>query len=788
MEEIAFSNIHIIAIDSLDVKESDVHQLKLIGEIYIKFLQTDKERLRLTLPIYSEKLIDNVTNYLKRINLIYTLRHSFQVTDFSNKCIFNYFTYKKNKHLPHNDYQLSFIGKKNNTLKWEQSTITKLDEFLPVFNTNQFQEFQQLDTIYNTFPVFKSIKKSKLINSPIEIDLEECLLTVKRGDIHDQSIIGSHDINQLSSDSDEVISNKADELEKYDFKVKALVRYPYHNNIHNFLSQEYTKLFEVCFNSRFVYNEEQLEQFDISLLPSELSYDKSQTVISIEDYYDIVNTNHNPDLYNLFKTFKREWRSCDFNIYKTPFPKYLFAFINPNKSIDEWKALFEKNYPAVAQKPIMNIVNKIIEELYDLDWVGCFFRERKSEKIIFEFPNLKGNKFKRLADAYSSFKNYVQDLNYTRSQSKEVCYQLNSFDLIDIVNKLQNSKNLNSIKYVVPDFIFYSYNNWIVYQTYKYQIGVLNSEIRKSLFFNNDDYSTKLSTLKQWTIEKHKEYTKRYNVKKDLIVVDDEMPDDEDISIEDLEFNNEEENSVQLKEISDQVVSFYEIETSSNETYNIKADEKVYALRNTLVFINPEQISRGDLFFSMKDVMTLIEKSDFYDRLSNIPEEVLDFQYKLYSVSDAYNKLNARGLIYKAGSHYFTENYCIAKNDFKSDLFKIPRKKEYWKIICEFLGLESSVMNLAFVSYYGRSKRNLIKEMYNKTFKCLIANNSFGESNNPKIIQEISSIVDQYKDTVFSDVKDFDIQETSESILEIINNELLEILKEVKNIKPIKDE
>ena len=69
-------------------------------------------------------------------------------------------------------------------------------------------------------------------------------------------------------------------------------------------------------------------------------------------------------VYELFRELKTSWKQYNFNIYVSPYPKYWFMFINPIVTIDEWIELFERNYPLVSQRPIMNVVREIIKELH----------------------------------------------------------------------------------------------------------------------------------------------------------------------------------------------------------------------------------------------------------------------------------------------------------------------------------------------------------------------------------------------------------------------------------------
>jgi hypothetical protein len=203
-----------------------------------------------------------------------------------------------------------------------------------------------------------------------------------------------------------------------------------------------------------------------------------------------------------------------------------------------------------------------------------------------------------------------------------------------------------------------------------------------------------------------------------------------------------------------------------------------------LTSINAKYLIPGDLFFTNADIYKLLDKNNVFDKLSEIPQNVLNFQFQLYCIPNAYSKLNKLGLSYSTGEAYFNSTYCLAGDKLNNQSFKLPRKWKFWVIICEFLNIDFNEMNLAFISYYGATKRNQIKQLYKRVFSYLIENNSFGMIDNPKTKYDVEQIVSEYKD-IFEQVKDFDL---TESILNSISNELLSVINEVESIKLINNE
>jgi uncharacterized protein YozE (UPF0346 family) len=48
--------------------------------------------------------------------------------------------------------------------------------------------------------------------------------------------------------------------------------------------------------------------------------------------------------------------------------------------------------------------------------------------------------------------------------------------------------------------------------------------------------------------------------------------------------------------------------------------------------------------------------------------------------------LEKHGLVYK-NEKYFNEKYVLKEEDYTSENFILPKKKDNWKIICEYLGI-----------------------------------------------------------------------------------------------------
>ena len=270
--------------------------------------------------------------------------------------------------------------------------------------------------------------------------------------------------------SEEAVIEYEDELCNQDIKNLISIRYPYHKNIHGYLLDIGKKKFDLIFNSRFCYYA--MQDNDVVLLPKELDSVKSIPIVSIVNF-EILNTNHSVELFNLLDGFYNNWKEYDFNKFTTPFPKYWLLFINPSIDKEDWFEMFKLDYPNVAEKPIINEIKKIIYLIHALDWGRQIIKEIKKPVLL--LPDIKGARKKKLEKSLNSFKHYLTKLNskvvfvenddnYDYADYSEVLL-LDAFNIINLANIFQKN---NELKVLTPDFLYFHYQPWIKYHILDY--------------------------------------------------------------------------------------------------------------------------------------------------------------------------------------------------------------------------------------------------------------------------------------------------------------------------------
>lgn len=768
MEKLEFKDIHNVIIDFLNVETSN--ELEIIGYWYFRFLESNELKLSLYLPYYSVEFTKLTFNYIRSFTTTYKLLQSDKLNDFGNTCLFDIFS--KSSNVKIDDLTLDFSTKKENIAKWGEDTLTKLDVFLPVFNKEEITYYNKPKTIRTTFELLKSIRSTGILNFPTLIKLDEKMLSFDNIGIVDNAFISENLFSIKNTPDDDYAMEIEEELIAKKINISLLIKYPYSKKPHPFLINIAEKKFNLIFNTRFAYNE--ILENDIFLL-------KDETQIKTKIVYSIVDTNHNKKLYELFKSLREQWDNLELNKFTTPFPKYWFLFLNPTLTAEAWLVQFKNDFPVIADQPIIHVIANIIKEIIELKWIDKVIEN--SPKIL--FPKLIRNRKKKLEFVYSSFKNYVSSLNQNvvfiddinSSNDYNNVIILDSFNIIDLANINQCDYH-GEIKVIVPDFLYYGYQPWIKYHLFNYQFTPLVNGLRKVLDNKYSYNSEEIDIIKANIIKETKSDLIKYKSKFTLVKKEEI---EENPNLEDIEYSNEEEIKNADIEIENDIKSIIINQYLPNEV-TILSSEKVLLQKDTLIYIKAGLLNKGDFIIRNSDISQLYKSNNLYNKLVSIPEDILNYQNKLFKFKNVYQILKNKGISYQH-KNYFENNYVLEKNDV--DSFRIPRRKKDWAIICEFLNINYSEQELSFIAYYGRTKQNELKELYKLIINLLLENNWMGTIEDVNIIKSISNIVNQYN-YIFQTNVENEIFEISESIIATILNQL--IFTEIKTIKTISNE
>ena len=780
--EVIFDKIHDVVLETLEIQDERPYILEVIGKWYYDFLISNQEKLTLYLPCHDEKLLNIIYDYVRLFSLTCRLLKKNPVSNFEGTCLLNIFDYNaKKNNFSTGKSTIDFMKKSGNFLIWSDNIAVQTNRFLPIFRKEQIENSQWRIT-YNTFKLFKSISNQGLINQPILIDYNfDLCLSIHTGElIRPNEYILFNTLKYNSDMSLEEVIEYEDEACKQNIVNLITLKYPYHKNIHDYLSNIGKKKFDLNINSRFCYNN--LQEHDIILLPEEIKPKNTNLPVLIPNF-KVFDTNHNLEIFEILSSFKFHWNEYEFNKFTNPFPKYWFLFINPSLPKEDWFEMFKIDYPIVAEKPIINEIKKIIYLLHDLDWGKQLINDIKKPVLL--LPEIKGTRKKKLEKSLNSFKHYLHDLNsrVLFIDNNEIDYYLKEtnillLDAFNIINLVNLHSKKTDFTVIIPDFIYFNYQPWIKYHILNYHYEPLLNPIREEIDAKFSNNKEKYQNSKLELIQNIKKdiinYRKKYKQENIEIAIENVNIESEDIIFyndEEIEFNNKFKKENDNKE--------YLIHTIQGMEYVEKGNTTILIRKNTLISSCFSQLNIGDDFILQREVSSAISRDKLVDKLSKVPDSVIGFQIQLSKYDNVYTTLEKLGLEY-IHSKYFNQKYVVDSKDFSLDKFILPKKKEHWKIICEFLGINSNDMFQAWIAHYGRKHLNEIKKIYKQIYDLCLQNNYLSEIENPDLISKASIFIEN-NISIFENDEEINTKQIAKSILSSMTNEIN--FQEVKEIK-----
>jgi hypothetical protein len=794
MEQVTFTKIHDTVINCL---EADIYKTKLksIGQWYHLFLESkEKNKLYLIIPFYEEEFSEQSLSYLRLYTFLYNLLNNLVIcTSFEDKCLFNIFDYKETNNESISNLLLTFKKKEKYAVLWDKGTITPTKGFLPVFNQDNIVQFNDKDIIASTFKLFKAIKQQQLITDPVELNFDEVFIAFNNTKQQClKSIINENLFEVERNLNDDDVEEIEDYLLEKKLKHSIKIKYPYSASPHAWISNVADKNFQLSFKNRFAYQD--IEKDNVFLLSKELL---GERVKFNTPEIEVVTTNHSQYLYQLMKQFREEWANLELNKFNFPFPKYWFLFINKQLKPDQWLSLFKTYYPAVENKPIITTFKNIVDELVALDWTTCL--PNKSYNFI--FPELTNNRLKKIDEIFRIFKTGLKDnIKFNNAVGTEYYihdYFLDGYNQIDVANKVQDNM-YDSVKIIMPDFLFFSVNPYLRYSLFKYVYTPLITNDDRSILDKDNVFFT-ASYIEEYNKEKnllYKEAKQAINIYNNQYSTEsiDEEPDEKGVD-EFLYFTNEEEvdnhsvkyNKRQEKIDSGQVSSTIidhkkiRIKTTTGDFFDLYENDQVLIEKNSIIEIGACQLKKGDTFICLQELQESLKeknnKSINIDKLTKVPENVKNYKSDLALKNNVFKNLKFLGVSYSK-EKYFNEHY------IESDQFNLPLRKSDWKIICDYLNISEINRDMTFIAWYGRKKMNIIKSIYTDILHLLIDNSLLGQMESATCINEavvlLESNHNEYLEELKLKIEDFNIQDFSKTILSNIIQQLT--FNQVKSI------
>ncbi|GGH18106.1 hypothetical protein FAZ19_11935 [Sphingobacterium alkalisoli] len=775
MELAGFKRINNVVLKSLDINDLRIiKELSFIGKIYFRFKQSNANSICIHLPFFSKQNIKYFEKYIKYFDHAINMQNQSEPIGLDECFLINFFD-DKNEIFKFNE---TF----DNVSKWGDANnycYTTVDAFTPVFYSNGENE---LSYIKNNLPLYQAMREVDVVKDVVKINLDVKNIYVQE---YDKSLEcfknGLFSDFRLESTGDTDYLNEIyEEIHGQNVMLQISVKYPYFSNINSHFIRDDINNLQVTFNNRFTIRDAKaISSNDLIVLPNEL-FEWEKPLIDANPYFEIVQTNAGGRIRELLTDVLEGWKNLDVNKYQYPFPKYFFLLICKEEPISFWISNFKKSYPFIFDKPIYHLLSELFNLIYELDWSRTL--SKVDEKINFIFPDLDNNSTKSriLREPFGVFKQYHSKLKAYTSFSSEIKedkmnYVLNNFDINYLINNaLVDRKKI--VKVVIPDFLYYNINPFGLYQLYNYQFLSYFTDIRQRIFPEITPYRADCESYKSKLLSKSREDLKKYvksisveeksnvNVDKfDVITFDEILDEVEETEKVKILRRNINENSIKVTgNLNGEIVSF-------------DSESLVYILRNNFLKIKAVEILENDLYLNIKKIKVSM-KNAFLIQLEAIPESVKYFNYNLYRKGDAFKKLKRIGLKI-TGEDYFNKTYISNVREFDIENFKLPRKQDRG-LICEFLNIASSEMQIAYVAKY---KNNVeLKRLYSEIIDLIIDEGYIDIVRSDIVTNRIVKILD---DSSLDISEEYNLEEFANNIVDGILDKLTDFLEPITNLK-----
>jgi hypothetical protein len=757
---------------------------RIIGDWYIRFLDSDQEVLSLHVPQYDKSELVPLLEFLRVISLLKRIsRQTSSTKPLKGLALFNIFSCKSNGTFYHDTPFLEISEHDDVFLKCKDDIITRTDRFLPIFRSEQFTNTKDWRPLQAIFPVFNILAKQRLICFPVIIDLEQdkCV-TVAIGVPLEKKIM-FHEIQYDRSTKESIVQeeDKLVEMEQNNsLKHLIILKYPKNRTIHEWLLEHGEKRFELVLNERFSHGD--IRDKEVHLLPSEL-YSEGPEIISPNIH--VVDTEHNKELFDLMSRFVSDWYEIGMNRFTNPFPRHWILFLNPSTSLDEWMRLFQMDYPSLSNKPIINLIRKLFEALLNLDWTSKCNSTFLGAEII--RPNEEITSKKGLNVCWQYFHQFLK-INYDSTfidnylipfHEGGQLLTIDPFNIIAIVNSLQNKQD---ISLVIPDFLYYCYQPWLPYHIFSYQTKAIDDGCRKNIVDVSKEIHEKVQLERESIIQNVKNNLKTYKRKYQFEVREEEESPNSMIS-DILIFTADEEVAKAVVPDKNERQNRYMVVTTDGQERELRAGQRILLKRSVFIDTYVQELVHGDEFILMNEVNESLDVNNIIDKYSRIPESVKDFQVRLNDYENVFELLKWKGLEIQT-SNYFYSHYCKNKNEITTDNFILPRRKNDWRLICEILDIEQLEMETAWVVHFGRRNINILKDLCFGILQKWLNEEQFSEQDDAALIKEITSEV-RSEVLVSDEDKENELSQLVSHLVNTMRNEIK--LKKVFEVKKIQE-
>ena len=775
-EILSFEHMNQIVLETMSVTlegRGISPEVEHVGLWYYRFRCSDWRKGTLRVPFYNSLFRDELAHYLYLLDLLFKLSSRPQEQVYDQVELFDYFSYENSGEYDRTkrDFYIPIKNGSGEILEFQQQIHLRQDRFIPLFRSGTVTGNEK--SIFRAFDLLRVIAQGNWIPRPVLIDLEaDFSVLISTNLVWEPVGIQLEHIRCLAFRNHDERSDLLTRVMGKGLVSSIIFRYPYHSGIDSVISKAVSRKsrsFDVSLSGRLFYDD--IEDMDVVLLPNDLNDTVFDTDVLI-DLYQVVPTGHSGELYDALQLLRTYWNEHGLNIFQNPFPVKWLMFIHGQESLEFWLTSFRRDFPMVTGV-LLHKANEVIALVYGVDWLGNFLK--KGDDLAAVVPKM--SQYPELEQSAISFlKPFYMDVSKPQEISAAMGEQilLNPFNTVLLANMLCN-RSLSKARVLVPDFLYFCYQPFMLYLIAKYCYDPLLAEGRAKIDPDYPLHKANWEEFRKIILTNSKDALLSYRKK---------YTPEEEITPEPI-FGASLESDMEISEIAERnasrtstiTASYIKVDTTIGMNFVLTTNEPVLVRYfGQIVQMRAREVQLGFNFLPLRELSNSIDVVNLSDKLSQISERAVAWKKGLLDannqVPNLYRSLKARGL--SILEQTFNKDYMSEMVENVN--FSLPRSRNDWQIVGEYLDLPDIAR--AWVNRKRSTNIVLLKQAYLKVIhRIFLHYQSDGQEENT-LLDDLEQMINEVaaENGPDSEVKREDVL----AIVDSINENL--IFYEIDNI------